>query len=453
MERTRGAGWVARLLLGVGGALLVAGALIGWGAPALHPALVTLPPPLDRFAAPLAGEQLDLSAFLGADITALAVIIAVVIGFNATTLQIAGQTHSLSLVRAILWSLAPLLLCWGLTSGVALAYFLTPPAYLGQLWQLLLWFGAVIVLMIAYLWDLPWRLSGEYVAAWALRRLARRPIQLWEGLDGYSALQTAVAGGNARSDLGTVAAITTRLGRFLAAVRDPKAEAENAYQRGRYRALKNLLSGCAQNVASAPNAAAYDLGFVVAGTLLQGVAIGLQAEDAERDLFSGVFRALRDAPERLDPLFTGLRHALCRGYQGSDPFLLTYWQARSRWPLDDQRRAARIAAYVARFQANCRRALRASQSQGNDGTADRAAADLLIDLYRDIATHLGPRVTRERRSSGPARLADLAQGLLDNVHTAALREWPNGDAGAERVDVVNAYEARRKELSVLLGGG
>jgi hypothetical protein len=452
MGRTGESRWVARLLLSVGGVLLVAGALIGWGAPAVHPALATLPLPLDRFAAPLAGERLDVSAFLGADITALAVIIAVVIGFNATTLQIAGQTHSLSLVRAILWSLSPLLLCWGVTTGVALAYFLTPPKYLGQLWQVLLWFGAVVVLMIAYLWDLPWRLSGEYVAAWALRRLARRPIQRWEGLDGYSALQTAVAGGNARSDLGTVAAITTRLGHFLADVRDPKAEAENAYQRARYRALKNLLSGCAQNVSSAPNAAAYNLGFVLAGTALQGVAVGLQAEDAERDLFSGVFRALRDAPERIDPLFTGMRHALCRGYQGSDPFLLTYWGARPRWPLDDQRRVARVAAYLARFQADCRRALRASQSQGAYDSADRTAAGLLMDLYRDIATHLGPRVASERRSSGPARLADLAQGLLDSVHTAALREWPNGDAGAERVEVVNAYEARRKELSVLLGG-
>ena len=98
-------------------------------------------------------------------------IIAVVIGFNATTLQIAGQAHSLSLVRAILLSLTPFLLCWSLTTGMALIYFLLPSIYIAQLWQMLCWFAAVVILMVAYLWDLPWRLSGDYVASWAIRGL------------------------------------------------------------------------------------------------------------------------------------------------------------------------------------------------------------------------------------------------------------------------------------------
>src|SRR5579871_4912925 len=190
---------IANLLSFVGSVLLLAGALVGWAAPLLH-------------GAGIASAHLDISGYLGADITALAVIIAVVIGFNATTLQIAGQAHSLSLVRAILLSLTPFLLCWSLTTGVALVYFLLPPLYLVQLWQMLCWFAAVVVLIVAYLWDLPWRLSGDYVARWALRGLRRAPIQTWESLDNYSSLQTAIASASARGDLGTVRVITTAVG-------------------------------------------------------------------------------------------------------------------------------------------------------------------------------------------------------------------------------------------------
>jgi hypothetical protein len=137
--------------------LLVAGAAIGWLVPALD-APVFLRPIFTSGLATISSAHIDISGYLGADITALAVIIAVVIGFNATTLQIAGQAHSLSLVRVILVSLTPFLACWSLTTGVALLYFLAPPLYVAQLWQMLCWFAAVMVLMIAYLWDLPWRL-------------------------------------------------------------------------------------------------------------------------------------------------------------------------------------------------------------------------------------------------------------------------------------------------------
>src|SRR3974390_1726494 len=95
---------VASLLTGIGVLLLVAGAAMGWLAPELD-AQSILPAFLASAAAPVSSPHLAASGYLGADITALAVIIAVVIGFNATTLQIAGQIHSLSLVRAILISL------------------------------------------------------------------------------------------------------------------------------------------------------------------------------------------------------------------------------------------------------------------------------------------------------------------------------------------------------------
>lgn len=432
--------WTARVLTSVGLLLLLAGGAAGWLAPRLAVAWA----PLQR---PIAGSGLDISGYLGADITALAVIIAVVIGFNATTLQIAGQSHSLALVRVILLSLTPFLLCWSLTTGVALWYFLAPPVYVAQLWQVLSWFAAVVALMVAYLWDLPWRISGQYVGLWAVRTLRRQPLARWESIDSYSAVQTAVAQASVRGDLGTVRAITYVLGRFLSEIRDPQAEGRPEYDRQRYRALKNLLSGCAQNVGQAPNGVAYYLGYVQAGVLLQATAVGLEPS-ADHDLFTGVLRAAREAPERLNPLWTGMRHALCRGDDETQPYLLQYWRDHARWLADDPRRVARIADALAWVHAAYWRELRASWTPED---AQAEAAQMLIDLYRYIAVHLGRRVVRERRRSGTVRLPDLPLSLLDRVHTSALRAWPEDDTSAVRTTVVNAYEAYRKQLSLAVG--
>ncbi|MGH2517437.1 MAG: hypothetical protein ACRDHP_17445 [Ktedonobacterales bacterium] len=434
----------ARLLTAAGLALLLIGAAIGWLAPRLPATL-----PLIGWAHTLvAGAGVDMSGYLGADITALAVIIAVVIGFNATTLQIAGQTHSLALVRVILLSLTPFLLCWSVTTGVALTYFLLPPLYVAQLWQMLCWFAAVVALMVAYLWDLPWRISGQYVGLWAIRNLRGKPIARWESLDSYAALQSAVSLASARGDLGTVRAITSVLGRFLADVLDPRAESQPAYNRDRYRALKNLLSGCAQNAGQAPNAVAYNLGFVQAGVLLQAIAVGHTLDDPHHDLFSGILRALKGAPERLNPLWTGTRHALCRSEDSGKPYLLRYWLEHKRWPSDDPRRVVAVAEGLAWLHAACWRELRAALPAED---ADTEAAQMLLDLYRYLAIHLGKQVASERGSAGSARLRDLPLSLLDTVHTAVLRGWPASEAEQSRVSVVNAYETYRAQLVQAFG--
>src|SRR5436305_2080540 len=297
--------------------LLIVGAIIGWLVPWVSSSfaqIFTIP-------LPTLGHNIDINAFLGTYITALVVIIAVLIGYNISTLQIAGQLLSPALVRAILLSLAPFLICWSLTTYVALTYFLVPPTLMVQLLQLLLWFGAVVLLMIGYLWNLPWRLSGEHAALWSIRQLRNKPMSQWEFADGYSILQTGIASASARSDVGTVRTMALIMGDFLISLHHERA---NHFDRERYRAVKNLLSGCMQNAASAPNAVAYYLGFVTAGVLLRGVAVG-SAYDSERDLFSGIFRALHSDPGRLDALWTGMRHGLCRkGIQG-EPYLLRFW--------------------------------------------------------------------------------------------------------------------------------
>src|SRR5262249_40296930 len=344
----------ARLLNRAAVALLLVGGLIGWLVPALPETL----PGVALARGQAAASGADVTGYLGADITALAVIIAVVIGFNATALQIAGQAHSLGLVRGILHSLTPFLGCWSLTTGVALVYFLAPPLYTAQLWQVLCWFAAVVVLMVAYLWDLPWRLSGEYVATSALRSPRRQPIAMWEALEGYAVLQSSVASASARGDIGTVRSITGALGSFLTTVRDAGAEARNVYDRKRYRTLKDLLSGCGQNAAQAPHAVTYSNGHLQAGVLLQAVAIGHPMDDAEHDLFSGLLGVLRNAPERLNVLWTGLRHALCRrASDGKDPYLVRFWLEHPAWSVDEPRRVQYIATGLARFHASCWRRL------------------------------------------------------------------------------------------------
>ncbi len=442
--RSAPVGWAARSLMLLGVVLLIAGALLGWLAPHL-PASLPLVAPAHML---VAGAGIDVSGYLGADITALAVIIAVIIGFNATTLQIAGQTHSLALVRVILVSLMPFLVCWSLTTGVALSYFLLPPVYVAQLWQMLLWFGAVVLLMVAYLWDLPWRLSGRFVGKWAIRNLRNQPLHRWETLDSFSALQTAVAAASARGDIGTVRAITSILGRFLAGIRDPDAEAAPDFDRARYRALKNLLSGCAQNTRQAPNAVAYHVGRVLAGVLLQASAIGLPMTDGDHDIFSGVLRELRGTPERLTPLWTGMRHALCRPGEHASPYLMKFWLEHRRWTADDPRRAARVAEGLAQFHASCWRELRATLEHPD---ADAEALQMVVDLYRDLSIHLGKLTTHEHRLVAGVSATDLTLSLLDSVHASVMYDWQAGEADAHRVTAVNAYEARRAELVALSG--
>ena len=421
----------------VGVVLLLAGALVGWIVPRF--ALPGVPAILRQH---IAASTIDVSAYLGADITALAVIIAVVIGFNVTILQIAGQAHSLSLIRGILATLLPFLLCWCVTTGVALIHFLIPIVYVGQLWQLLAWFGAVVLLMIAYLWDLPWRLSGDYVARWALRGLRGVPVALWESIEGYSVLQTAVAGAAGRGDLGTLRALTLHLGRFLVTARDPRAEAQNTYQRGRYRALKGILSGCSQSASQGPTAVSYYLGYVQAGVLLQAVADGHPMDDPEHNLFTGVLRAVRDNPEHIARLWIGLRHALCRPADHQTPYLLAYWLGHDSWPVDDPRRVTHIAVALARFHAACAAELRQYASSQEDAAQ---AAEMAKDLYRDLAEHLGPAMTRAHHRISRVRLTDLPLSLLDEVEAQVMRAW-GASAGAARVEVVNAYESQRARL-------
>ena len=446
----------------VGLILLAAGAGIGWLAPWLGEGVGWL----QVFRVPLStlSPTVSTNSFLGADITALAVIIAVLIGYNISTLQIAGQLLSPVLVRAILLSLAPFLICWSVTTCVALVYFLLPPTLVAQMVQLMLWFVAVILLMIGYLWNLPWRLSGEHAAQWAIRELQKLPMNAWESTDGYAVLQTGIASASARSDLGTVRTMVLMTATFLVS---RQKETATSFDRERYRSVKNLLSGCMQNAAGAPNAASYYLGYLTAGVLLRAVASGC-AYDAERDLFTGIFRALHSDPGRLDALWTGMRHGLCRKGTQGDAYLAQYWHFHNEWATDDPRRVRFIAGQLVYFHTRCWRELVIAHNReqlsitANSHTPIHAlahpacrnmeevnseATSMLADLYRDIARYLTKAIASF--DSDVSEMQALPQELLDTVHEQVLEQWPAGDSKEARMAVMRAYESRRDEILLL----
>ena len=433
--------WVALVLLWLGTGLLLIGAFAGWVLP--H---VSTTGWLALFRRPLTTTHVDVTGYLSADITAMAVIIAVVIGFNAASLQIAGLTHSLALVRVLLRSLWPFLACWMLSTTVALSYFLLPPVYQGQLWQTLLWFLSVILLMLAYLWELPWRLSGQHAGRWSIRVLRRHPLAGWENLDAYSALQSAISGATARGDLGTVRDLCLELGQFLTATPMPEPGGDPMSDRHQYRALKNLLSGCAQHAGDAPNAVAYYLGYVEAGVILKAVESHHDFTDTEHTLVSGLLRSIHGKPEKINSLWTGTRHALCLADRGSYPLLLQFWRMHDSWQPDDTRLVADVAQALISLHSGYWRELLTEESAGE---ADAESVQMLLDLYRYVAIHLGRQVAASQPAKSAVRYLESTVSLLDKCHTLAMRAWPDRDIETLRSSVVRAYETYRQQLTVL----
>lgn len=383
----------------------------------------------------------NLVGFLGTLVTSLSVLVAILIGYNVGILQVTGETVSLALTKPILRALIPSVGVWLLTSGFALVYLVVPPIYLGPLLQVLFWFAAAALLMMGYLWLVPFRLSGRYAAQWAASNLRGQSVDKWEGRDGFSVLQAGMAAAIGRTDVSTVRNMSQVIVTFLTGVLDTSAERDPHYKRESYRALKDLLSGCAYGAADAPNAVNYNVGFVVSGVMLQAIAIGQPVTHDSSDIYSGLFLALQGAPERLEPMWTGVRHALC-GSGGSGPsYLARYWRAREKrrktnsWAADDGRWVKHVAGAIVRLHADCWDAKRTAYGADR---ADAEAADMLDDMYRYIAGQLAKRVVSER---------PLA--LLDAIHDDPDGAWRKfGDASRAKAEA--AYVKQRDALVAAL---
>lgn len=418
---------------------IVIGICVGWLLP--HMAGPVTAPLRETVAA----AHVETTTFLGSALTTLGVIVAILIGYNVAGLQTAGQLLSLALARAMLLSLAPFLLWWTVTTGVGLVYLLAPPVYMGQLWQILVWFAAVVLFMLSYLWALPWRLSGDYAAHWAVDDLTGTPIEDWESQDGYDVLQSSMASATSRGDLGVVRAITSTLGAFLVTASDPTAEEQNTYHRARFRALKNLVSGCAQFTGAAPTAVSYQLGFITAGALLRSIAIGLPIGEHDASLFSGILRPISESPERHESLWTGMRHALCRGDASTAPYLLRYWRHYPQWEVDDPRTTVAVADGLMRLHAE----MMVNFERLNDtNEVGGEAAHLLEDFYTYIAGYLRLRIMKEQADPDRARLLKLAEQLLLHLHERALvasETWGEDERGR----LITAYEQQQDRFAVL----
>lgn len=422
-------------------ALIVVGATVGWLLPHAGVAWTA------ALSQPVAASGVDAVTFLGAALTTLGVIVAILIGYNVAGLQTAGQLMSLALARAMLLSLAPFLIWWTVTTGVGLVYLLLPPVYMGQLWQMLVWFAAVVLFMLGYLWTLPWRLSSEYAARWAVDDLRATAIERWESQDGYDVLQSSMAAATTRGDLGAVRAMAQTLGSFLVTLRDTKAERESSEGRGRYRALKNLLSGCAQFSGAAPTSVSYQLGYVTAGTLIRASAIGLPIDSAGINLFSGLLRSLGDSADRIDSLWTGVRHALCRGDARTTPYLFTYWTRNRAWSTADPRMTQRLASGLIRLHSEALLTLLRTQTEAQ---AQLEAAQMLSDLYRYISTHLRERIEAAASGAERARLLELSAALLHQSHVLAQAESASWDAESREL-LASAYASSLALLPAAVG--
>lgn len=412
----------------IGWLLLLAGAISGWVYPQVAETLGLGKPLM------IADTGINAGNFLGAMLTALSVLIAVVIGFNVTLLQLAGQAHSLRVTQGVLAGMRSFIFSWLLVSSVTLAYFLVPVPYASQIWQEVLWFLAVTALMLEYLWEFPRRLSGEYLAKEALNVLKQKPIAEWEAQNSHSVLQSMTASAIQRGDLATARSLLTLIGEFLATHRDRDAERSPGYDRRRYRALRNLLIAAAQQLDGAPNTVSYALGFAEGGYLLQCVACGQHGDDRDHTLFSSLLRGVEDNPGQMVSLLTGVRHSLLRQIDDA-PLIIRYWESRSDWAETDPRLTDEVAAALSLLFVEAERRLAAR----SDEVSHAKGPALIEDLYQSFDDDLLP-LSRNTgmRESKLARL--LLDRLVDRIDT--LR--------AEKPDLV-PYDAVNRSNRVLEG--
>lgn len=466
-----------RLLHGLGALFLLAGAVLGWILPHVVPQGFTAPFWQHLTISPGA-RGIDTSGYFSAILTASAVLVAVAAGLAAAMLQLVVEEVAPQVARSNLAALRPFLLAWIITTGVVLFYLLYPPAFMSQLWQILLWFLAVVFLMLAYLWWLPWYLSGAYAVESAMRQLQRIPLRQWEEHDAYYTIQSSFATAVARGDLGTVANLAGALGIWLTEVRTPEqttssatsTPTESAYRQ--FRALKNLLLGCGQGAATAPPFVAYHLGHIVAGALLQLVAAS-EVTPGRTDIFNALVGSLAGNQAQIRVLWAGIRHALCRRSPRGIPYLVRFWQQPAVTSASDPHRIAALADTLLRCYWDCGQRTLPDRRQEHlvapgptrhwpfhlrwrwrvqlrpvpslveaaqplpCGSLD---ATMLTDLYRYLIEYLDPVL----RSSQPeATATTTAQQLLMALHERA-RPLFNG-TDPERAHLEHCYQRHMRQ--------
>jgi len=397
-------------------ALFLGGIWAGWVAPRLDKKL----PSVAAMQVSVDVHSQTPGVFLGADLTTLGVLIAIIIGYNVAAFQVAAQTLSLSLVRAVLYTLVPFLGLWLAATTIAMVYLLSPPPVVGDLYHTACWFGSTAFALIGYLLGLPSRLSGDYEAKWSVTNLRGVPISEWESTDGFTVLQTGINTAVGRADIGTLRMLVLPLAHVLSGRCDPMAERSPTYNRARFYALRDLLAGCAPFVLLAPGAIWYVLGYLEASIMLQAAAVGAPASLQHATLFDDAIPSGQAAPQNIVSLWAGLRHAMCRqGVQGT-PYLRRFWREHADWPSNDERRVKKLADLFVYFHGACWRQMATSALSPSE-VADQCA-ELLSEFYRYLWQYLpqDARSGSREKAVFPKEAGDLMKEIQDRVSA----QWP-----------------------------
>jgi hypothetical protein len=414
-------------LLTIAAVLFVAGSLT---------LLVLLLPaaPLGWLLPQISVRSTELDAFLAADITAIAVLVAIVSAQGLGRLG-AETVAWRQQARADVFAFICFFGACAINLVVALFLLLRAPAYDAQVWAVWIWFLAILLLTVFFLATLGLRDAYVYPAYRFTRALARRALAEWEALSVYADLLTLLLAAFARRNLLVTERVTGLLGPVLAAQTATRRDAttqtsddrsatrrnESSDDRADFRALENLLTAALDGSLHAAETT-HTFGALMAGVLLASAASGLDAEEGaaaeelERNVFRRVFRTLRQSPDtraRIEPLLAGLRFALCRPSSGGVAYLRLFLRSNQKAP---QPLGGAVGRALGDVYAQSRPLFLADArdqdlAQNDALDADLAFVQALLDLYRDLVYIF---VTRTK---GGARTAETT--FVRDVLTAA----------------------------------
>jgi hypothetical protein len=199
----------------------------------------------------------------------------------------------------------------------------------------------------------------------------------------------------------------------------------------------------------------------MAGVLLQASASGYDFRNTSHDLFSGLFRAIGLESERLVPLWTGMRHALCRkDIHGKPPYLRDYLRRTITGQGDDGRKMERVAQGIALVYAHCQHSYK--ETSQTPSISDRVAhvgvqdglqpnpipiepdyaagVQMLVKLFRDIGESLWPEVQKksQRRQNAASDLPNLVN-LTNEIYSLVMPIISLSATPEELTAIKNAY--------------
>jgi len=404
---------LSRLLVWPAAALLLFGMAAGWLIPELPDSVTS--PIVAYLRTPLAQGNLNIGPILGAGIATFTVVNAVLISYVSAS-QYANRAFSAVLGRLYLLGLLPLLTVFGLIIAITMLYLMMPPTFVGQIWEFILWYFALVILLIAAVMELPDRLSERYVALWAIRWLRDAPVEAWIANKGYAILQAGTTAAITRVEVGFMRSMAFPLGAFLSSRVEADKDAADIGTAERLRPIRDLVSALGSPLAQAPTAFAYCAGSIIAGASLELAANPAAADMMQTDVFDDFVRALSGAPDRFESLWAGMQHSLCRRGVHGEPYLLRYWTAHIRWSKDDARRVHRVAHVIVALLAKWQE-VRLRQAGARQGGAK--TPQMIDDLCLDIEQGLMNQVVHHTNAAKRAEMVEMLHSLVRDIRATA----------------------------------